>query len=310
VNEQVETEDRKEADTYAIVCLVLAVIAYPLACTIFGGALLLFISVILGIIALKDRTSKRELAIVGLVLDAFLCIIVGIVVYLLSTFGSVTVKETSVSPSGSYQVEVIANDQGATGGNYELYFQRSSEGKFASVGDKKPRDAEYISGTTRTWGTYYDIKWTSDDTFYVTADYVRVSGINLIKVELFPDTYQTHEGKVYLNRDESYFDHYEISGDKVFYVCYLNITNTFYEPIDFSLEAEDIKGQDGLLLDGHMVSADREGGEAVYSIGPGETETFEVVLCGDKGAKDERIEEELLPAIYLIPVSYYPNYEP
>lgn len=301
---------KREADTYAVVCLVLSILAFPLMCTFFGGAILLIISVVLGIVALKDRTSRAYLVIIGFVLDiVFLCVI-GAFIYLIDNFGSVTVKDVSASPSGAYQVDVIANDDGALGGYYILAFERANRGKFASVGDKKPRDALYIDGSGDKWDTAYDITWASDNTFYALSHSGPIYQMNLLKVEIYPDSYQTFEGDVSIKHDESYFDHYEISGDKVFYVCYLNISNSFYETVEFSLEADDSRGQNGLLLDGHMIAVDPDGNEAVYSIDPGETEMMEVVFCGDKGTEDERTEDDHLPSVSFIPVSYNPGYEP
>ena len=183
---------KKEADTYAVVCLVLSILTFPLMCTFFGGAILLIISVVLGIVALKDRTSRAYLVILSFILDTILLSLVGGLIYMLATFGSVTVKETSVSPLGTYQVEVIANDEGATGGYYILAFERSSEGEFASVGDKRPRDAVTISETGASWGTTYDITWVSDDTFYVLY-HPRAVDNKRIRVELSEDGYMAVE---------------------------------------------------------------------------------------------------------------------
>ena len=68
---------KKEADTYAVVCLVLSILAFPLMCTLFGGAILLIISVVLGIVALKDRTSRAYLVILSFILDTILLCLVG-----------------------------------------------------------------------------------------------------------------------------------------------------------------------------------------------------------------------------------------
>ena len=296
---EIQTEaPKKEADNFAVACLVLSILAIPLMCTLFGGVILLIISVVLGIIALKERTSRTYLVIISFILDVIVLGVIGVFIYVFATFGSVTVTETSVSPSGDYQVDVIASDDGATGGYYILAFERASQGEFASVGDKKPRDAEDINASGEKWGTVYDITWTSDDTLYALSHYGPIHEMSLLKVEIYSDTFRTLEGYVSIKRDESYFDHLEISGDKVFYVCYLNITNTFYETIEFSLESD---------LSGHMISAGPDGNEVVYSIDPGQTELFEVVFCGDKGTEDEITEEDLIPSVYFVPVSYNPD---
>ncbi len=295
----IQTEAHKNAaDNYAVACLVLSILAIPLMCTLFGGVILFIISVVLGIIALKDHTSRTYLVIISFILDIIVLGVIGVFIYFFVTWGSVTVKDVSVSPSGDYQVEVIANDDGATGGYYILAFERASQGEFASVGDKKPRDAEDINASGEKWDTAYDITWTSDDTFYALSHYGPIHEMSLLKVEIYSDTFRTLEGYVSIKRDESYFDHLEISGDKVFYVCYLNITNTFYETIEFSLESD---------LGGHMISAGPDGNEVVYSIDPGQTELFEVVLCGDKGSEEEITEEDLIPSVCFVPVSYNPD---
>ncbi len=292
--------EQRQADDHAIICLVLAIASFPLLCTLAGGVLTFGASVVLGILALKHGTSRMTQVIIGFVVDgifALICIAVVLFLVLLNGASSVTVLETSLSPSGDYQVDIIANDDGATGGYYSAVVERASGGEFAIVGDDKPRDGEEIIEAAANWDSVYDITWISDDTFYMMPHYSTVTEIRVIRVELSEGGYSASEGYVTINREESYFDHFETDGDKVCYACSVNITNTFDEPIEFKLHANELRDKDGLLLDGLMIAVDGEGNEMIYSLDPGKTETFEVLFCGDKGPSDERAEDDRLPSI-------------
>ena len=252
-------------------------------------------------------------AVIGLVFDFFyllICIAIIGFIWLVNDFGSVTVHETSMSPSGTYQVDIISYDLGATGGDFRVEVERASNGEFASVGDDKPRDGEEIYEAAASWSSSYEITWVSDDTFYLLPHNSSYNEIRVIRIELSEGGYSACEGYVTINRDESEFDHFEIDGDKVYYVCSVNIANTFDEPLEFYLHANAWKDEGGFLLESEMISVDEDGNEVIYSLDPGETETIEVVFCGDKGPSDSREEEDWLPGFKFVPITYNPNLEP
>ena len=308
-----KTVNKDLANENATLCLILAIASYPLICTLAGGVLTFIASVVLGILALKRGTTKVTQAVIGLAFDfVYLLICIAIIgfIWLVNDFGSVTVHETSMSPSGTYQVDIISYDLGATGGDFRVEVERASNGEFASVGDDKPRDGEEIYEAAASWSSSYEITWVSDDTFYLLPHNGSYNEIRVIRIELSEGGYSACEGYVTINRDESEFDHFEIDGDKVYYVCSVNITNTFDEPFEFLLRANAWKDKDGLLLEDIMISEAEDGSEMIYTIEPGRTENFEIVFTGEKGPSDKREEDDWLPGFNFVPVRYNPNYEP
>lgn len=310
-NSENKTADQKQGDDYAIICLILAIASFPLICTLAGGVLTFIGSIVVGILALKNKTTRIAQVVIGFVLDGFFVLIcIGFI--LLMNFGTSTVFRTSLSPAGTYQIDLISYDDGALGGQYGMVVERASDGKFANAEeeDNKPRDGEEIPEAAATWSSDYDITWVSDDTFYALIHNSSFTEIRMLRVELSEDGYSAFNGYVSIDRENSSFDHYEIDGEKVYYVCSVNITNTFDEPLEFYLHANAWKDKDGFLLESEMISADEDGNEVIYSLDPGETETIEVVFCGDKGPSDSREEEDWLPEFIFVPITYNPNLEP
>ena len=82
------------------------------------------------------------------------------------------VNDTFISPSGIFQVESINNSGGAMDqGESFLCIEFLEDGKDFSVEEDKPsKKAVEIEGIHGSYGTEYDIEWTSDDSFTVTWD--------------------------------------------------------------------------------------------------------------------------------------------
>ncbi len=308
---QVNDEKRLEAaNESAIICFVFALIALLLLCTVVLWVVPFLLSIGFGIHALVKKTNKYAFISIGLAFDGILALVVIPIMIIcfwgLINFSSHYVREVSTSPMGTYQIDVINNDDGALGGSNCLVMEwKPKFVDFSIAGDEYPKRSVRITEGSGGWDTDYDFTWASDDVVYVIIRKFFPDSFRIMRAELSEGSYSAVEGKVSLDREGSYFDDFEIDGDKVYFVCYLNITNTFDEPVEIILKASSVADENALLASAKMVAVDEDGNEMVFTVPAGSTELFRVTFCGDKGPADTKADRELPSAFYLQPVSYY-----
>jgi len=80
--EESKKKEKKRTDFYALMCLIFGIAAFPLIITLFGWFPAVIASTVFGVLALKRKTEKRVMVIIGLICDAvfYLMMIAGMVI--------------------------------------------------------------------------------------------------------------------------------------------------------------------------------------------------------------------------------------
>ena len=233
-------------------------------------------------------------AVIAVVLT-ILCVVV--LVFVLSD--DYEIREAYPSPKGDCQVEVVDVISDAKLYEVRLYidYPKGKKG-FPAINEKPSKNAVRIDEFDREYAQEAAIEWISDDTFEVK--YRTYTGDSLLRVKVSGREYTYYKGSCTFDRQKSYFDEFEIVGDKVYEKCTIHVDNTMDIPVNFTISANDHDNAEHLLEDGKLTAVDESGNELIFHIEPNTSEDIKVTFVGKKGPEDTRVDRELPDYLSLI----------
>ena len=100
--------------------------------------------------------------------------------------------------------------------------------------------------------------------------------------------------KIYVDQNSSYYDCFEIDGDKVFISCYITLSNNYDEEKTVMLSAK--LPQDvtvGLLKKEEIWALNKDGSEMTFFLPPNSSKAFDVVFVGEFAGINQKYDRNL-----------------
>ena len=106
--------------------------------------------------------------------------------------------------------------------------------------------------------------------------------IILLALTLITSCGNSHQEIILLNKDDSYFMDFTVNENLVYIECYLIVTNTGQDELEYSISADFTKDvRTGLLKESVLYACDEQTNKQIFILQPGATEKFYCTFIGE-----------------------------